>query len=492
MNPGYGIAQRPTYDPGMASRPQLERERKLLGGAELLAQLDGEPIESRVFTSTYFDTADRRMFRRGVTLRRRVEHGRSQWQLRLPQENGRLEVEADGGPVPPIEIYELLTAYLGGRKLGPAATMRTRRQGVRVRNGHGEADVSADQVVILEGAHEVDAFEELEVELIVGDDTLLHALERRLHDAGARDGGTEVELERALGSMPRVAEERPARDAPPLEHLLFQIRTQYEAIVRNDPGVRLAVDPEAVHDMRVATRRLRAMLRAAADMVEPEWSEPLRDELKWLAGELGPLRDADVFLEYLRAETSGFQGDDRTGADRLVELVEEDRRAAHARAIAALRGERYLALLQELERAARAPHVRSAEVALEGIARTEFRKLRDEARRISADSSDHEVHALRIRGKRARYAAELAETAVGKRARRFLEHAKRFQDVVGEHQDAVVAEEHLRQLAERGGYEAAFATGRLAEQQRIRRVRARAELEDAWAELDRAGRHAWR
>ena len=61
------------------------------------------------------------------------------------------------------------------------------------------------------------------------------------------------------------------------------------------------------------------MLRAAADMVEPEWSEPLRDELKWLAGELGPLRDADVFLEYLRAETSGFQGDDRTGADRLVE-----------------------------------------------------------------------------------------------------------------------------------------------------------------------------
>ena len=476
----------------MASRPQLERERKLLGGAELLAQLDGEPIESRVFTSTYFDTADRRMFRRGVTLRRRVEQGRSQWQLRLPQENGRLEVEADGGPVPPIEIYELLTAYLGGRKLGPAATMRTRRQGVRVRNGHGEADVSADQVVILEGAHEVDAFEELEVELIVGDDTLLHALERRLHDAGARDGGTEVELERALGSMPRVAEERPARDAPPLEHLLFQIRTQYEAIVRNDPGVRLAVDPEAVHDMRVATRRLRAMLRAAADMVEPEWSEPLRDELKWLAGELGPLRDADAVPEDLRAETSGFQGDDRRGADRLVELVEEDRRAAHARAIAALRGERYLALLQELERAARAPHVRSAEVALEGIARTEFRKLRDEARRISADSSDHEVHALRIRGKRARYAAELAETAVGKRARRFLEHAKRFQDVVGEHQDAVVAEEHLRQLAERGGYEAAFATGRLAEQQRIRRVRARAELEDAWAELDRAGRHAWR
>jgi|1186.fasta_scaffold04897_2 CHAD domain-containing protein len=475
----------------MARHTELERERKLLGGAELLDQLGGEPIESRVFTSTYFDTADRRLLRRGVTLRRRVEHGRSHWQLRLPQESGRLEVEADGGPVPPIEIYELLTAYLGGRKLGPAATMRTRRRGVRVSNGHGAAQVSADQVAILEGAHEVDAFDELELELVEGDDSLLDALERRLHEAGARSGG-EVELERALGAIPPAAQERPARDAPPLEHLLFQLRTQYEAIVRNDPGVRLGVDPEAVHDMRVATRRLRAMLRAAGEMVEPEWSEPLRGELRWLAGELGPLRDADVFVAYLHAETAGFEGDDRTGADQLVGLVEDDRRGAHERAIAALRGERYLALLQELERTARAPLVRTATVALDGIARTEFRRLRAAARRISAASSDHEVHALRIRGKRARYAAELAETAVGKRARRFLKHAKRFQDVVGEHQDAVVAEAHLRELSERGGREAAFAAGRLAEQQRIRRRCARAELEGAWAQLDRAGRRAWR
>ncbi len=476
----------------MAPHTQLERERKLLGGAELLDLLGGEPIESRVFISTYFDTADRRLLRRGVTLRRRVEHGRSQWQLKLPEENGRLEIEADGGPVPPIEIYELLTAYLGGRKLGPAATTRTRRQGVRVRNGHGEAEVSADRVAILEGEHEVDVFDELEVGLVDGDDALLDALERHLHEAGASSLDSDVELERALGSVPPIAEVRPAHDAPPLEHLLFQTRTQYEAIIRNDPGVRLAIDPEAVHDMRVATRRLRAMLRAAADMLEPEWSEPLRGELKWLAGELGPLRDADVFLEYLRAETSGFGEEDRTGARRLVELVEEDRRAAHARAIAALRGERYLALLQELERAARAPQVRSADVALEGIARAEFRKLRKAARRISADSSDHQVHALRIRGKRARYAAELAETAVGEPARDFLRHAKRFQDVVGEHQDAVVAEEHLRQLAGRAGHEAGFAAGRLAEQQWIRRRRARAELDDAWAELDRAGRRAWR
>ncbi len=470
---------------------ERERERRLAGGAELLEQLDGEPIQSRVFTSTYFDTADRRLLRRGVTLRRRVEHGRSHWQLKLPQASGRLEVEADGGPVPPIEIYELLTAYLGGRKLAPAATMRTRRQGVRVRDDDGEAEVSADAVAILEGTREVDAFDELEVELVDGDETLLDVLERRLHAAGAHRSADEVKLERALGAAAPLPEEPPPRRAAPLEHLLFQIRRQYEAIIRNDPGVRLAVDPEAVHDMRVATRRLRAMLRAAGEMLAPEWSEPLRDELKWLAGELAPLRDADVFLEYLREQTASFEDEDRVGADELIGLLEAERGAAHARAVAALRSERYLALLQELERTARAPRVRSASVPLDGIARREFRKLRKAALKIAADSPDHEVHRLRIRGKRARYAAELADTAVGNRARRFLKHAKNFQDVVGEHQDAVVAEEHLRALQERGGRPAALAAGRLVERQAMRRQGARQALDAAWAELDEAGRQAW-
>jgi CHAD domain-containing protein len=470
---------------------QLAPGRKLVGGPELLDKLGGEPIESRVFTSTYFDTADRRLLRRGVTLRCRVERGRSRWQLRLPQESGRLVVEADGGPVPPIEIYELLTAYLGGRKLGPAAKLRTRRRGVRIHDGQAEAEVVADAVSIMNGAQEVDAYDELEVELVEGDETLLDVLERRLHDAGAQPAEAELQLERAFGELPPRAEAPPDKDAPPLEHLLFQVRTQYEAIVRHDPGVRLGLDPEDVHDLRVATRRLRAMLRAAREMLAPDWSEALREELKWLAGELGPLRDADVFLAYLRDETKDFRDSDRAGADELTAMVEADRSAAHVRAIDALRTDRYLALLQELERTARAPRVVSTSVPLDTIARREFRKLRKAARRITPSSPDDEVHELRKKGKRARYAAELAETAVGKRARGFLKHAKRFQDAVGEHQDAVVAEEHLRELQERGGREAAFAAGRLVERQRERKRQARAQLPAAWRELKQAGKKAW-
>jgi CHAD domain-containing protein len=473
----------------MGTRP--DRERRLIGGAELLDVLGGEPLEPRTFTSTYFDTADRRLLRRGLTLRRRVESGTTHWSLTLPQADGRLEVCADGGPVPPPELFELLTAFLGGRKLGPAATLRTRRNGVRVRNGAGAADVSADEIAILEGSREVDGFGELEVELVTGDETLLDVLERRLHEAGARKEACEVNMERALGSVPSAATKPPAPDAPPLEHLLYQLQTQYEEIVRHDPGVRLGLDPEDVHDMRVAIRRLRAMLRAARELLAPEYSEPLRAELRWLGGELGPLRDADVFIEYLREERETLDERDRPGADELVRLVEDDRRAAHARAIQALRTSRYLALLDELERTARAPRVRSAAVPLDGIARSEFRKLRKAARRTDASSPDDEVHALRIRGKRARYAAELAATAVGEPAERFVKEAKRFQDVVGEHQDAVVAEEHLRELQRRGGQAAAFAAGRLVERQAERRRRSRADLAGAWKRLEHAGRRAW-
>ena len=105
--------------------------------------------------------------------------------------------------------------------------------------------------------------------------------------------------------------------------------------------------------------------------------------------------------------------------------------------------------------------------------------------------SDEELHRVRIRGKRARYAAELAEPLAGKRARRFVQEAKRFQDVVGEHQDAVVAEERIRALAGRRKAGLAFA-GRAARRAPGHAAReARAALPAAWARLEKRGRRAW-
>ena len=112
----------------------VERELKLESPADfVLPPLEGEPLEGRLFTSTYYDTPSRSLARAGITLRRRVENGLSSWQLKLPREDGRAEISAPGGPAgPPAEMRALLLAHLRHGELELVATLRTRRTGVRV------------------------------------------------------------------------------------------------------------------------------------------------------------------------------------------------------------------------------------------------------------------------------------------------------------------------------------------------------------------------
>jgi CHAD domain-containing protein len=152
-----------------------------------------------------------------------------------------------------------------------------------------------------------------------------------------------------------------------------------------------------------------------------------------------------------------------------------------------------LVLLDTIEAAAAGLPLVTADETLDDIAGREFRKLRKAMDALPVTPSDAELHRARVKGKRARYAAELAAAPGGRKAERFVSRAKRFQDVVGEHQDAVVAEERLRALlAERArGAHTAFAAGRLVERQRARRRVARENLPEAWRKLERAGRRAF-
>ncbi len=104
--------------------------------------------------------------------------------------------------------------------------------------------------------------------------------------------------------------------------------------------------------------------------------------------------------------------------------------------------------------------------------------------RLNRDAPDALLHKARIRAKRLRY---VAEAVLDKRV---VRRAKAFQNVVGEHQDAVVAEERLRELATRVP-EAAVPLGRLIERERTRRKRTRGDLPKAWKRLKRAGASAW-
>lgn len=473
----------------------LERELKLGAGSHFkLPFLPGQPIEPRLFVSTYYDTLGYRLAAAHVTLRHRVQDRRGLWQLKLPQEEGRLELELRGRAAEiPAEIRDLVQAYVRNEELFPIAKLRTRRIGTRVHDLSREiAEVVHDTVKVLDGRRTLRAFTELEIELIDGDRRDLRRLEQVLRDAGASDGEKRPKVFQALDLPVPVAPAAPDPTAPPTEHLRFMLDRQYRAILAHDPGTRLGHDPEELHQMRVATRRTRALLRAGRPLADlGQWGE-VRAELSWLGDVLGQVRDLDVLIEQLEQQASEFEPADRRSVGRLIELLRAERGTAREALLSALRSERYWNLLDTIEGKLTSTPLPSSTISLREVAADEFRKLRKTVRALGKEPTDAALHATRIRGKRARYAAELAELAVGKSATAFVRKAKAFQDVVGDHQDAVVAEEKIRALLTKaGGTRTGFAAGRLIELQRARRRAARAAFPTVWAELDRSGRRAW-
>jgi CHAD domain-containing protein len=391
--------------------------------------------DSRHFTATYVDTEDGRLARAGVVLRRRMENGKNVWEVEI----GNATRAADGGPAgPPEEILRLLTAPLLGRELVEIAKTRTRSNGDEV------------ETAVLEGQH---------VLAMVSDwKPKLPKPQRRW---------------------------QPKKGASALDRFRAYMQQQVDELARHDPGARLDDDPERIHRIRVATRRARSALRTARPLLDVEWAQGLRAELKWLGNELAPARDLDVLLARLAPDAAEL-GKPGTA---IMRQLESERRRAQKQLVAALESPRYLALLGELERAAAAPRVRTADANLDKLARKEFGRLGRAVRALGTSPSDEAMHEVRKRGKRARYSAELAG---GTPAKKFAEAAKSFQDVVGDHQDAVVAEERLAALVPRAkSPEAVFAAGRLLERQQRRRVAARRSLPKAWRKLQRQGRRAW-
>jgi CHAD domain-containing protein len=474
----------------------LERELKLGAGPRFrLPFLPGQPLEPQLLVSTYYDTPELALAAGKITLRHRVQRRRGLWQLKLPRADARLELELAGArDEVPEQISDLVRAYVRRSELLPIATLRTRRIGTRVHDLSREvAEVVHDTVTVLDGRRSVRRFTELEIELIDGDGRDLTRIEQLLRAAGATDGEKRPKLFQALDLPAPLAPPPPDPDAPATELLRVMLERQHQAIVRHDPGTRLGDDPEELHQMRVATRRLRALLRAGRPLADMSGWDATRAELAWLAAALGDVRDHDVLVERLARQALDFEPVDRRGAARLLDLLREEREATRRALLEALRSDRYLDLLDAIEERLRATPLPTTDASLQDLAAAEFRKLRKAVGSLGRNPSDAALHRVRIRGKRARYAAELAELAVGRPASEFVEKAKLFQDVVGEHQDAVVAEQRIRALLERvGGTRTGFAAGRLVELQRACRRDARASFKPAWRGLSRAGRRAWR
>jgi CHAD domain-containing protein len=282
--------------------------------------------------------------------------------------------------------------------------------------------------------------------------------------------------------------------APPLStdpgavRLRAMLEEQRRALLVHEPGARLGRDAENLHQHRVAARRARAFIRATRRYVDPDWQRLLAEPLGRLGVLTGPVRDLDVLIEHVADEITTLPADDRAGGDQLIARLERECGEARGRLLEELDGDGYQLLLARLRFPPRLADGVDT-VPLDEIARREFRRLARRVGKLGTRPDDATLHTLRIALKRARYTSELAAPR-GKDARRFAARARRLQTILGEHQDAVVAEERLRSTAVTDARTAAaFVAGRLAERQVARRARAVQALPKAWTRLRKAGRN---
>ena len=195
----------------------------------------------------------------------------------------------------------------------------------------------------------------------------------------------------------------------------FALQEQRRRLLAHDPGTRLGSDIEELHQMRVATRRLRAFLRAGRRLLDRDWVEGLRAELGWLGRELGPARDLDVLVERIGTDVASLGPDAAVGAGLVAELVAEQE-AARRVVVEALSSARYVALLDRLDEVADPP-LSGSETTLTEVWARQWKRTRGAVSALPPVPADDELHAVRIAIKRARYAAELAGHELGEEGR---------------------------------------------------------------------------
>ncbi|MDQ1481952.1 MAG: hypothetical protein QOF35_28, partial [Actinomycetota bacterium] len=322
-----------------------------------------EPAESQL-DATYFDTAAADLARHQVTLRRRTGGNDAGWHLKLPAgADERTEVRLPLGRETrkvPVELAREVRALARGRPLAPIAKLHTRRIERRVLDADGnELATVADDTVHAErptsGALEVSSWREVEVELVNGDRSLLDTFTRRLRAAGLTPSESRSKLARVVGDIDLAApsagdRSRHERRKTAGKVVSTHLREQVDELLREDPGAR-SDRPDAVHKMRVASRRLRSALATYRPLLERAETDQVREELKWLGLVLGRSRDAEV-LRWRLADLAAEQprelvlGPVKT---RLDLELQERHRVAHARVVSALDSNRYFRLLDTLE-----------------------------------------------------------------------------------------------------------------------------------------------
>ncbi|HEY7947810.1 MAG TPA: CHAD domain-containing protein [Acidimicrobiales bacterium] len=459
-----------------------------------------ETLPVRRTVDAYLDSEDWRIGRAGFVLR--IRHHADQAEVTLkdtaPAVSGlrrRMEVTE---PLPAAGLHALsaqgpvgrrLRALVGEAPLIHLLEIRTRRRPYLLHAGDellGEIDL--DDTIIVVGDDEYPVrMRRVEVEVDPGwVDRLTPLVDQLRQDCGLQSAilsKFEVGLLAAGLRVPTTpylgATALPAH--PSVGAIAYAVlRRNLGSMLTHEAGTRLGEDIEELHDMRVATRRLRAALDLFAGVL-PSQGPRLHDELGWLAGELGAVRDLDVQLERVDSWRKESSADEADALGELAGILDGERDLARQDLLAGLDSERYQRLVSDLSsmvlsgpdqgpgrlvKAAQAPALAVVPELIYGRHRAATRAAR-RARR-SGDPAD--FHRLRIRCKRLRYALEFVSEIYDGRTRAFVKQVVGLQDCLGLMQDGQVAAGRLRALATAAGSglspAAVFAMGAAAERYR--------------------------
>ena len=269
---------------------------------------------------------------------------------------------------------------------------------------------------------------------------------------------------------------------------LAQLRRHLNAWIRHERGARLGSDPEELHQLRVAARRIDATLGLFKHQLPPRLAQA-RQGAKGLLRALGSVRDLDVQLAELSQYCSRLPAAERTAAVPLRSRLEEERARTHRRMLATLDSEATRHWLETLDHASghfaapAAPAAPQAATVIPERVRARFRKLKKAVRKLDARSTMEEYHTVRRRAKQLRYAIECGAGMFGKPAEEMLKALRRVQDGLGVLQDAYMAKNRLAALAAEGSAlppETLFLMGRLAEHHFGETRQARRTLTRSW------------
>jgi CHAD domain-containing protein len=489
----------------------VERELKLTAPAGFslrafvsnIRDWEFTPMKIRRLHTVYYDTDELSLTRSGISFRYRTGEG---WTVKLPISSERSllsrgeYVYLGSSTSPPSQALDVVAAFTRNRPIRKVAELRTIRQSVFVsRSGIEVAELLHDDVRIVEECRYVGRVAQIEIELrAAATSDVLTSLTADLQDHGAGDLDPVSKSVRALGKRaqeaPEVAVLAQTSRASIAEVVRHTVAASTEAILRSDAHIRLDEGSQWIHGARVATRRLRSNLRSFGPIVDARWSSELREQLRSFGNELGSARDADVLVQHIETLASSLPFDDRPTIDLVLGAVRDVRTSAHRRLLLAMRAESYVVFLDRLVDAARHPKLtaeanRDAHDVLTEVMSQSWRKLSKAVRNIGDDPTDDQLHKIRIKVKRCRYAVEALGSTAGKRSAKLLKRLIRLQDILGALHDAIVERRRLRACVDAS--DPAFVAGELAGFDLVARANARVSWRKAWRRASRKRLRFW-